>query len=188
MDNGNQQKSWQSSLAEQYVQPLEERWGTVGPKSPLWKERVKLEVLTLTEYIKFLSSEYPFPWLYLKPDQNPKYNYMVWKGFIQVPKIPEIKFDMLILLSSEYPTVIPRCFLEKKIADYTGKLYPNNTFKDPETQKEHIMICHDHMGEVKRVWAPNLTIAHFFIREVWYWFAAMQNTIVKQWNKINHDS
>ncbi len=60
---------------------------------------------------------------------------MLWKGFIQVPKIPEIKFDMLILLSSEYPKVIPRCFLEKKIADYTGKLYPNNNFKDPGDSK-----------------------------------------------------
>ncbi len=48
------------------------------------------------------------------------------------------------------------------------------------------MICHDHMGEIKSVWGPNLTIAHFFIREVWYWFAAMQNTIIKQWNVKNN--
>lgn len=186
VNQDNLNKSWQSSLVEQYVKPLDSRFSEIGPKHPLWKERIKEEILSLATYVKFLSSEYPIPWLNLKPDPNPKYNFMIWRGFIQVPSQPEIKFDMVILINSEYPKVIPRCFLEEKIADYVGKLYIKNIFTDPDTNKKYIMICHDHMGELKDAWAPNLTIAHFFIREVWYWFAAMQNNIIAEWNKKNH--
>ena len=108
---------------------------------------------------------------------------MIWRGFIQVPKRPEIKFNMLILLNSEYPKVIPRCFLEESVVNYTGKLYIKNIFNDKDSGKNYMMICHDHMGEVKDAWEPNLTIAHFFIREVWFWFAAMQNHIISEWDK-----
>lgn len=179
----NEGKNWQSGLAERFVPPLDNKWAEVGPRHPKWKERVKQELMALAKYVEFLSSEYPRPWLRLKPDRDPRYNYMIWRGFIQVPSRPEVKFDMLILLSSEYPVVIPRCFLEESVEKYSGKLYIKNRYQDKASGKTYIMICHDHMGEVKNAWEPNLGIAHFFIREVWFWFAAMQNHILTEWDK-----
>lgn len=177
-------KAWHSSLAERFVPPLNSKWANVGPKHPQWKGRVKEEILSLAKYIKFLSSEFSIPWIHLKPDQNPKYNFMLWRGTIQIPKRPEIKFDLLILLSSEYPKVIPRCFLEEDVANYTGKLYQKNQYRDDLTKKTYVMICHDHMSEISNVWDSNLGIAHFFIREVHFWFAAMQNNIIREWDRL----
>lgn len=171
-------RSWNTGLAEQYVPLFEKNFECVGPKNKLWMERVKREIQALSQYVTFLKSELPRPWFLLKPDRNPKYNYCIWRGFLQVPEYPEIKFEMVILLNSEYPKVIPRCLLEEKIVDYSGKLYLKNIWVDPESKRRYIMICHDHMSQLENVWAPNLGIVHFFIREVWFWFAAMQNIII----------
>lgn len=179
------QNEWNEGLAERYVPPFAQQWNNVGPKHPQWHGRVKLEIMNLSRYVSFLKSELPRPWFLLKPDSNPKYNFCVWRGHLIVPSKPEIKFDMVILLSSEYPKVIPRCLLEEKIIDYAHKIYVKNTWNDLSTQKTYVMICHDHMSEVSRVWAPNLGIVHFFIREVWFWFASMQNTIIQNWEQ-NH--
>jgi hypothetical protein len=180
---GNKKKAWHSSLAERYITPFSLELAGVGPKHPRWKERVKQEILALAKYVQFLSSEFSIPWLQIKPDQNPKYNFMLWRGYVQIPKRTDIKFDMIILLSSEYPQVIPRCFLEESIVNFTGKLYQKNQYRDPDTEKTYVMICHDHMEEVSDTWEPILGIAHFFIREVWFWFAAMQNYIISEWDK-----
>ncbi len=188
MDNNKSDyssKSWQTGLAEQYIKPLSKEFANIGPKHPRWKDRVKAEIMSLAKYIQFLSTEFSVPWLQIKPDPNPKYNFMLWNGFIQVPQRNEIKFDMVILLNSEYPLVIPRCFLEEKITKYSGKIYLKNCYKDPVTNKNYVMICHDHMGEVVNAWEPTLGIAHFFIREVWFWFAAMQNHIINEWDRLH---
>lgn len=174
---------WQRGAAEEKVLPFKEEMGKIGPRHPQWQLRVKAEIVSLTNYLSFLKDQFPRPWFQLKPDPDPKYNFMIWKGFIQIPARPEIKFDMVILLSSEYPNVIPRCFLDSDIVEYAGKLYLKNTFTDPLIKKNYVMICHDHMGEVEDAWAPNLSIAHFFIREVWFWFGAMQNMIIAEWDK-----
>ncbi|MHA1728672.1 MAG: hypothetical protein ACTSWY_08050 [Promethearchaeota archaeon] len=185
-DSKAQKKTWHRSLAERYVPPLADEWAKIGPKHSRWKERVKLEIISLAKYVQFLSSEFKIPWLQIKPDQNSKYNFMLWRGYIQIPKRPDIKFDMVILLSSEYPAVIPRCFLEENITKYTGKIYLKNQYTDSNSGKVHVMICHDHMGEVSDVWNPTLGIAHFFIREVWFWFAAMQNHIITEWDRLHN--
>ena len=179
-------KGWNAGLAEQYVPPFSDKWASVGPRHPLWHERVKLEIHSLSKYVSFLRSELPRPWFILKPDPKPQYNFCIWRGFIQIPAYPEIKFEMVILLNSEYPKVIPRCLMESKIVNYCGKIYLKNKWKDPATSKEFLMICHDHMSQLAHVWNPNLGIVHFFIREVWFWFAAMQNIIIESWEKQNN--
>jgi hypothetical protein len=179
---GNQ---WHAGLAERYIPPFKSKWESVNPKHPQWHERVKLEIISLSKYVNFLKSELPRPWFVLKPDTNPKYNFCIWKGYLQVPSEPQIKFEMVILLNSEYPKVLPRCLLEEKITNYCGKIYLKNTWTDPITKKSYVMICHDHMSELQQAWEPNLGIVHFFIREVWFWFAAMQNLIIDNWKKIH---
>ncbi|WP_371805150.1 hypothetical protein [Candidatus Lokiarchaeum ossiferum] len=189
MVNGEAKVSgWNAGLAERYIPPFQDKWGKVGPKHSAWHERVKLEIISLSKYVTFLKSELPRPWFLLKPDANPRYNFSLWKGHLQIPSRPEIRFDMVILLNSEYPRVIPRCLLEKNIANYCGKIYLKNSWKDPQTGKEYVMICHDHMAELANAWESNLGIVHFFIREVWFWFAAMQNIIIKNWDKTNDTS
>lgn len=177
------ENGWNAGLAERYVPPFKTQWENVTPKHPQWHERVKLEIINLGKYVTFLKSELPRPWFLLKPDTNPKYNYCIWRGHLQIPSEPQIKFEMVILLNSEYPRVIPRCLLESKITDYCGKIYLKNIWKDPETKKDYVMICHDHMSELAHAWAPNLGIVHFFIREVWFWFASQQNHIIENWHK-----
>jgi len=104
---------------------------------------------------------------------------------------------LIIVLSGEYPKVSPRAFIEDSLVELAGsKIYLKNRFppkmdeenkwvRDPVTGKSFVMICHDHMSEVKDAWTPNLGIVHFFIREVWFWFAAMQNLIIKEYDR-NH--
>ena len=69
--------------------------------------------------------------------------------------------------------------------NYCGHLYYENKWN--EKGKEYIMICHDHMVKNKTIeWTPSMTITHFFIREVWYWWAAQQSLIIKEWDKQKH--
>jgi hypothetical protein len=44
------------------------------------------------------------------------------------------------------------------------------------------MICHEHMSDTK-AWKANLGIAHFFIRQIWVWWAAQQNVIIQEYDK-----
>jgi hypothetical protein len=180
MGGAGKGKEYSYSLAERYVPPFAEKWGQVGPKHKAWQQRVKLEIISLSRYLNFLKADLPRPWFQLKPDPDPKYNFCIWRGFLQIPQRPEIKFRMVILLSSEFPKVIPRCFLEDRVAEYCGKIYTKNIWKDAKDNgRPYIMICHDHMAEVEGAWAPNLGICHFFIREVWYWFAANQGLMIQ---------
>jgi hypothetical protein len=184
-------KAWQVGLAELRVPPFQEKWEAIGPKHPEWNDRIKLEIHALGKYIEFLRSENAKPWFYIKPDV--KYKGVIWRGYIAIPSKLDLKFDMIIILSGEYPRVMPKAFIEDSLIELAGsKIYVKNRFppkqdpatkqweKDPETGKSFVMICHDHMAEVQGAWAPNLGIVHFFIREVWFWFAAMQNTILRE--------
>ncbi|MHA1698448.1 MAG: hypothetical protein ACTSWN_06385 [Promethearchaeota archaeon] len=185
-------EKWQKSLAELYTPPFARKWATVGPKHPLWNQRIKLEIHLIGKYIQFLKSENAKQWFYIRPDPNPKYKSMLWRGYIQIPSRPHLKFDMVILLSGEYPKVTPRAFVEESLISLAGsKIYVENRFppkklpngewaKDPVTKKSYVMICHDHMARLENAWAPNLGIVHFFIREVWFWFAAMQKFIIEE--------
>nr|MDO8112106.1 hypothetical protein [Candidatus Sigynarchaeota archaeon] len=189
-------KAWQVGLAELRVPPFTEKWESVGPKHPEWNERIKLEIHALGKYIEFLRSEGSKPWFYIKPDT--RFKGVIWRGYITLPTHPDLKFDMIILLSGEYPRAMPKAFIEDSLIELAGsKIYVKNRYpppskddpapkqwpKDPETGKSFVMICHDHMSAVEGAWAPNLGIVHFFIREVWFWFAAMQNVIIREHEK-----
>jgi len=185
-------------IAELHVPPFATQWESVGPKNPQWKERIKLEIYSLKKYIDYLASENSKPWFKIMPDMAGKIPGVIWRGFICVPSRPEIKFDLLIVLSGEYPRVPPKAFIEDSVIRLAGsKIYVKNRFppgtdsvtgdwhKDPQTGKSFVMICHDHMAELENAWNPSLGIVHFFIREIWYWFAAMQNFIIEDYDKEN---
>jgi hypothetical protein len=157
----------------------------VTPVHPDWKNRVKLEIGAILKYLQFIKNKGARPWFHLTPFENPKYNFMIWKGFLTIPERPDILFNIRILLTSEYPKVSPRCFAELRISNYCGKMYLKNVWNDPEDGKDYIMLCHDHMAE-QEAWEDDLGIAHFFIREVWYWWSAMQNMIIKEFDLQKH--
>ena len=165
---------------DKHVSEFLSKWSDVGPKHPAWKDRVKLEIISIAKYLRFLQSQGTKPWFQLKPTTGEMYNYMQWYGHLLIPQRSEIKFKIIILLTSEYPKVCPRCFVEEKISEYCGKLYLKNTWEDGG--KKYIMICHDHLAELG-AWRPTLGIAHFFLREVWYWWSAQVNLIIREYDK-----
>ncbi|MGV9172897.1 MAG: hypothetical protein ACOC44_18115 [Promethearchaeia archaeon] len=171
---------WQRSVVDELIQEFPEKWSNVSPKHPAWKDRVKLEIQKIMKYINFLRTRRNKPWFKLFPEKNPRYNYLVWSGELVVPERPEINFDIKVLLTSEYPAVCPRCFAEEKIVDYCGKLFLKNIWE--QKGRKYVMICHEHMSST-RAWNKYLGIVHFFIRQVWVWWAAQQNVIIQEFDK-----
>jgi len=171
---------WQRSILDEIIQEFPEKWVSVGPKHPAWKDRVKLEIEKIMQYINFLRNTKNKPWFKLFPEKNPRYNYLVWTGNLLVPENPEIIFEIKVLLTSEYPKVCPRCFAEEKIVEYCGKIFLRNIWE--QEGKKYVMICHEHMSNT-HAWKENLGIVHFFIRQVWVWWAAQQNVIIKEYDK-----
>ena len=144
---------------------------------------MKFEVEAIMRYLQNLKSKGSRPWFQLSPVDNPRYNFMIWKGQLMVLDRPEVKFDIRILLTSDFPKVAPRCFAYIEILNYCGKIYTKNVWKDPdEPGKQYVMICHDRMAQ-QQAWSDNLGIAHFFVREVWFWWAAQQNVIIQEFEK-----
>ncbi len=86
--------------------------------------------------------------------------------------------------------MFPRAFAEESIQLYCGgNIYPKNIWRDNATDsndKKFVQLCHDHMTE-QSAWHPKYSIAHFFIREVWYWWTAKSNRIINEWDKIHYN-
>lgn len=174
---------WAEGVVDQAVPKFPDAMRDVTPKHPAWKSRVKFEVEAIVRYLQFLKAKGARPWFQLTPLDNPRYNFMIWKGQLMVPDRPEVKFNIRILLTSDFPKVAPRCFADIDIMNYCGKIYTKNIWKDPdEPAKQFVMICHDHMAQ-QEAWADNLGIAHFFVREVWFWWGAQQNVILQEFDK-----
>jgi len=175
-------KDWQQSIVDVLIKEFSEEWASIGPKHPAWKDRVKLEIEKLLYYVNFLRNTRNQPWFKLYPESNPKYNYLIWNGNLCIPDHPEINFDIKVLLTSEYPKVCPRCFADSKIIDYCGKLFLKNIWEQDGIK--YIMICHEHMSNCN-AWNEHLGIAHFFLRQIWVWWAAQQNIIIDEFYKTN---
>jgi len=186
---------WQLGKAELHVPPFAPQWQDVGPQNANWGQRLQLEIILLTKYIDYLKSEKVNPWFFIKPDPDPKYRGMLWRGYIVISKY-NIRYDLVILLSKEYPKMAPRAFIEDSLTELAGsRIYVKNRFPpssdsssqinaiDNVTKKSFVMLCHDHITEVEGVWSNNLGITHFFIREVWFWFAAMYNVIISEYER-----
>ncbi|TXT63147.1 MAG: hypothetical protein BAJALOKI1v1_780010 [Promethearchaeota archaeon] len=171
---------WQRSILDEVIEEFPSEWVYIGPKHPAWRDRIKLEIEKILKYVEFLKINHSRAWFKLFPEKDRRYNYLVWTGEIVVPERPEIKFEIKLLLTSEYPKVSPRCFAEEKIVDYCGKLFLKNIWV--QNGKKYIMICHEHMANTQ-AWNNHLGIAHFFIRQVWVWWAAQQNVIIKEFDK-----
>ncbi len=171
---------YSESLVDELIPEFGAEWAKIGPKHPRWQERIKKEIENILRYVHYLKKLSNEPWFRLVPSKNPRHNYLIWNGHILVPKRPEIKFDIAILLTSEYPKNCPRCFADDKIMDYCGKLYFGNVWE--QEGHKYVMICHDHMSETT-AWKESLGIVHFFIREIWIWWMAQQNFIIQNWDE-----
>lgn len=117
---------WQRSILDELIQEFDDKWSKVGPKHLAWKDRVKIEIEKVINYISFLKNTQNKPWFKLFPEKNPRYKYLIWSGNLLVPERPEINFNIKVLLTSEYPKVCPRCFAEEKILNYCGKIFLKN--------------------------------------------------------------
>ena len=173
-------REWQRSILDEIIQEFPEEWALIGPKHHLWKDRVKLEIEKIMKYINFLRMTQNKAWFRLFPEKNPRYNYLIWDGNLLVPDNPDINFDIKILLTSEYPKVCPRCFIHDNVIDFCGKLFLKNIWE--QDGKKYVMICHEHMSSTHS-WNDNLGIVHFFVRQVWIWWAAQQNVIIQEYYK-----
>ena len=156
----------------------------VSPSSVNWNSRVALEIKNLMSYIDYLKRLENSLWFFLKPSTDKRYNFQRWDGVLKVPTRPDIQFELRIILTSEYPYVYPRAFAEESIKDYcAGNIYPKNIWQDTENpSKNFIMICHDHMKELK-AWSPGFSLTHFLVREVYYWWMAKLNRVIIEWDK-----
>lgn len=179
---GNSEATYSKSLVDELIPEFPQQFTAVGPKHPKWVDRVKFEIANIIKYINYLKRLSNEPWFSLVPSRNAKHNFLIWNGHILVPNRPEIKFDIKILLTSEYPKNCPRCFADESIMNYCGKLYFGNVWE--QDNSKYIMICHDHMSETQ-AWKPTLGIVHFFIREIWIWWMAQQNFIIQNWDEQN---
>lgn len=173
--------------AESVIQIFPNQVATITPSHAQWRSRVALEIKNVVAYIDYLKQAENALWFFLRPAQDKRFNFQRWDGFLKIPTRPDIQFELRIVLTSKYPQVFPRAFAEQKIQDYcAGNIYPRNIWQDnPHDQngKKFIMICHDHMKEQAGAWTPNLSIAHFFIREVWYWWMSKINRVIHEWDK-----
>lgn len=173
-------QSWQRSMVDEIIQEFPGKWVSIGPKHPAWKDRIKLEIEKLLQYINFLRQIQIKPWFRLFPDTNQRHNFLIWSGNLLVPDHPEINFNIKVLLTSEYPKVCPRCFADSKIITYCDKLFLKNIWEQDD--KKYVMICHEHMSNTD-AWNESLGIVHFFLRQIWVWWAAQQNVIINEFNK-----
>ncbi len=165
-------------IIEKELLHVENQYKNTTPRDKFWIERVKLEMQNISKYLNFLDQKTHSLWFYLIPNRDPKNNYRIWEGHLKIPARENIKFDMIVILSSEYPNVYPRAFIEEKIIKYAaGNLY--HTTEYFHNNKKYVMICHDHIDELN-LWSPDLTIAHFLLREVLIWWNSKMNTITKK--------
>jgi hypothetical protein len=168
------------SLVEKFVPSFSAKWASVGLKHPNWAKRVQLEIVLLSKYQEFQKVEGFSPWITLMPDKDPKYNNSLWRGEIFFSSNRSVSFKIIVLLSSEYPKVPPRCFIEEKIAQYCGKLYLKNAWVDHNNNSKYVMICHDHMIELLGGWVPTHGIVQFLISTVHLWYAGNHNLVLEQ--------
>lgn len=153
-----------------------------GPGHNLWEKRVGLEIENLRALLGFLEERNNALWFFLMPHHDPKFQYRVWNGHLKIPTRKDIQFDLRVVLTSEYPRVFPRAFVEESLVDYAaGNLYVESRWEVNES-KPFVMICHDHIKD-QQFWSPNLSIAHFLLREIWMWWNAKSNTIINLWDE-----
>ncbi|MHA2037805.1 MAG: hypothetical protein ACW98X_15325 [Promethearchaeota archaeon] len=58
-------KRWQRSILDEIIQEFPSKWIDVNPKHPAWKDRVKLEIEKIMQYINFLRNTKNRPWFKL---------------------------------------------------------------------------------------------------------------------------
>ena len=186
-DNHEKEKPryyWHPTILDKLIPEFGEKWIHVNPKTYQWQERMKLEIKKIADYINYLRNEKSKPWFTLKPQRHPPCKLRIWHGYLRVPDEEEdIKFEIRVLIPPEYPKLSPLCFIDEEVMNYCGKLYPKQTF--PQNGKTFILICHDHLEKNEDIWKPSLGIAHFFIREIWIWWATQQNLIVREYLRKN---
>ncbi len=185
---GEEIQEFFASPVEKVLLHFEDKRLQINPKNSNWIKRVKVEINNIQRYLEFLRNEKNALWFDLAPDKRKEFNYKVWKGTFKVPSRPEITFGMRVILPNEYPKAMPRAFIEDSVTKYSSKhLYLNSRWDknvDKKETKSFVMICHDHMKEFES-WTPDLSISHFLLRQILYWWNAKLNIIVSRWDELN---
>ena len=176
------ENSYFEGEVERLLVKFENQQLQIGPKHRNWTDRVKLEMKNISVYINFLKQQKNTLWFMLTPSRDKKFNYRIWEGQLKIPGRSDVVFDMAIVLTSDYPKVYPRCFVEERIIKYAGgNLYVEN--KWDMNDKTYVMICHDHMKDLD-VWDPSMSIAHFLLSEILVWWNSKINTILRLYDEV----
>lgn len=154
----------------------------VTPKHPGWEKRVKYEGRSLSLFMQQQKTQPHIPWCRLRPKGNPDYRYLVWEGAFVTPARREIQFDARVLLTSEYPQVAPRCFVERRVLKYAHSISPHDTWRDPETQGEYVMINTPGATGLE-TWNQTFGLVHYLLQEVWVWLALQQDFIIREYDR-----
>src|SRR4030043_135709 len=142
MDEKTSISEWANGEFLKIVPKFPDKFREVNPRHPAWHTRIKSEVDAVMRYLKYLKQKGTQPWFQLAPSDNPKYNSMIWRGYLTNPDRPDIKFDIVVLLGFEYPKTTPLCYTASKILRYCGNIFTQNIWNDPDdVSKKYVMIC-----------------------------------------------
>ena len=61
---------WQRNILDELIQEFNDKWSNVTPKHPAWKDRVKLEIEKIINYIGFLKNTQNKSWFKLFPEKK----------------------------------------------------------------------------------------------------------------------
>ncbi len=175
---GTKTKGLETGLEED-IPEIPDSISKISPTDGDWMDRVKIELALLVRYSKLLKKRKHRQWFRLVPRTRSNDNYQIWRGYVKVPARPKVKLDLAVVLTTEYPGVMPRAFLDEKVSDLCDKLWPKLTWT--EDDKRFVMICHDHMKGLAQAWHQKLGIVHFLSRQVWIWWIAQQELIMRHW-------
>jgi len=176
------------NYVEQHLDYISDKRLQITPRNRNWDKRIRLEIIQIHKYLKYLSDRGQDRWFQIAPNKDKtKHNYRVWEGKLKVTQRSDISFDIIIILSSKYPKIMPKAYIEKDVLKYSrnNNIFVNRKYPKEGTHKgkEYVQICHEHM-EDNNYWTPELTIAHFLLREVLIWWNANISTIIKAWDHV----
>lgn len=166
-----------SKLKELLIE-FSDKWTKVGPDHSQWNERMVFEIDKINNYFKLLKEYHINSWIFFHPEKIEKFKYKLWNGYLQDPNHTQVKFEIYILLTNNYPKIAPRCYIEEKIINYCSYVSPKMTF-----EKDGKIFIQMDAYFSKFNWRPTFGLIHFIVKAVQIWWAVNKNKIVEVYNK-----
>ena len=85
----------------------------IGPKSPLWGQRTKLELRLVTSLVRWMQFTQKRNWLQIVPNLS-TYNQRVWQITTTIPDTESFAVTWIAVLSEDYPTLPPNLYIKTR--------------------------------------------------------------------------